>query len=633
MSRDGDRQKIFTRRALVMAGGQGALLALLAGRLYYLQVVEAGHYATLADDNRINLRLLPPPRGRINDRLGRPLAVNRQNYRVVLVAEQSRNVEDLLDGLARVIDVDETDRRRILAEVRRKRKFVPVTVREDLEWGEVARIAVNAPDLPGIAVEEGQSREYLHGPTFAHVLGYVAPVSEAELTGDPLLELPGFRTGKSGIEQSSDLLLRGTAGRSQVEVNAIGRVIRELSHEDGQPGADINLTLDLDLQQLASDRLGSESGAVVLLDVLTGNVLALASNPAYDPNAFNSGLSVAQWKALISNEKAPLSNKAISGLYAPGSTFKPVTALAALQDGDITTDTKVTCYGRTRLGNATFHCWKRGGHGVMDLREAIAQSCDIFFYEAAKRCGIDKIAAMAQRLGMGAATGIELPGERAGVLPSPAWKLANLGVPWQKGETLIAGIGQGFVLTSPLQLAVMTARIAGGGFQIEPRLIDVIDRGAAGAERHTPAVVRGLGLSAQHLRIVQAGMVGVMTGPRGTARHTAIEEPGLEMAGKTGTAQVRRITKAEREAGVIKNEDLPWRRRDHALFVGYAPVHAPRYAVAVVVEHGGSGSKAAAPIARDILYAAQTIRATSALRPEGRTRLARMNRSGPNGAG
>lgn len=527
MSRDGDRQKVFTRRAIVTAGGQSVLLSLLAGRLYYLQVVEADRYATLADDNRINLRLLPPPRGRINDRLGRPLAVNRQNYRIVVIAERSRNIEALLDAVARVVAISDADRRRILAEVRRKRKFVPVTVREDLAWDEVARIAVNTPDLPGLAVEEGQSREYLHGQILAHVLGYVAPVSEAELTGDPLLELPGFRIGKSGIEQSADLLLRGTAGRSQVEVNAVGRATRELSREDGQPGADINLTLDLDLQRLASERLGNESGAVVLLDVLNGDVLALVSNPAFDPNAFNRGLSVSAWRALISDPKSPLANKAISGLYAPGSTFKPVTALAALLDGDITSETKVTCYGRIRLGDATFHCWKRGGHGPMDLRRAMAQSCDIYFYEAAKRCGIDKISAMARRLGMGEPTDIGLSAERGGVLPSRAWKLAKLGVPWQKGETLIAGIGQGFVLTTPLQLAVMTARIASGGLQIEPRLISAIDHGDDPIEDSDPAVVRELGLSQQHLRIVHDGMVGVMSSPRGTARHVAINEPGL----------------------------------------------------------------------------------------------------------
>jgi penicillin-binding protein 2 len=618
MSRDSERHKLFTRRAMLLAGGQGLLLSLLAGRLYYLQVIEAERYATLADDNRINIRLLPPPRGKINDRLGRPLAVNRRNYRVVLVAEQSRNVEALLDVLARVITVDHADRRRILAEVRRKRKFVPVTVREDLSWEEVARVAVNAPDLPGVAVEEGQSRAYPHGSVFAHVLGYVAPVSEAELTGDPLLELPGFRTGKSGIEQSCDLLLRGRSGRSQVEVNAIGRVIRELDHQDGQPGADINLTIDLDLQQLAAERLGDESGAVVLLDIMTGDVLALASNPGFDPNAFNRGLGIDEWQALVSNPKAPLTNKAISGLYAPGSTFKPVTALAALQGGDITTSTEVTCYGRTRLGNATFHCWKRGGHGTMNLRSAIAQSCDIYFYEAAKRSGIDKIAVMARRLGLGTASGLELPGERTGVLPSRAWKLANVGVPWQKGETLIAGIGQGFVLTTPLQLAVMTARIAGDGFQVVPRLIDVVKTDGEPGERRSPTAVHELGLSVQHLKAVQDGMAEVVAGARGTARHAAIREPGMEMAGKTGTSQVRRITKAERDAGVIKNEDLPWERRDHALFIGYAPAHAPRYAVAVVVEHGGSGSAAAAPIARDVLLAAQSLGRATASRTEQR---------------
>ncbi len=606
MSRDVDRQKLFTRRAMILGGGQGLLLSLLAGRLYYLQVTQAERFATLADDNRINMRLLAPQRGKIYDRLGRPLAVNRQNYRAVMVAEQSKDIEALLDTLGTMIEINENDRRRILAEARRKRKFVPVTVREDLDWEAVARIEVNAPDLPGIAIEEGQSREYLEGPSFAHVLGYVAPVAESELTGEPVLELPGFRIGKSGIEKSYDLVLRGKSGSSQVEVNSVGRVIRELDHEDGQPGADINLTIDLDLQKLASDRLEGQSGAIVLLDVLTGDVRALASMPGYDPNAFNRGLSVDEWRALVTDPKAPLTNKAVAGLYAPGSTFKPVTALAALQDGDITTETTVTCYGQTRLGNATFHCWKHGGHGVMKLHDAIAQSCDVYFYEAAKRCGIDKITAMAGRLGMSDILGIDLPAERSGVVPSREWKLATTGMPWQKGETLIAGIGQGFILATPLQLAVMTARIASGGFHVVPRLTDKVTD-AAGKPSRAPAVVHSLGLDPQHLKAVQDGMLGVMRGPRGTARQAAIDEPGMEMAGKTGTAQVRRITKAERDAGVIKNEDLPWERRDHALFIGYAPAHAPRYAVAVVVEHGGGGSKTAAPLAHDVLLAAQML--------------------------
>lgn len=607
MNRDNDQAKLFTRRTIVLAGAQGGLLSLLCARLYWLQVVEAERYTTLAEDNRVSVRLLAPPRGKIYDRFGRPLAVNRKNFRVVLVPEQSRNVEALLDVLARVVALDEGERRRILAEVRKNRKFMPVTVREDLSWEEVARIAVNAPDLPGVSIEEGQSREYPHGPVAAHVLGYVAAVSERDLTGDPLLEVPGFRIGKSGVEQSSDLLLRGKSGKLEVEVNAVGRVIRELARDEGEPGADINLTLDLELQKIAYDSLAlaGQSGAVVLLDVLTGDVLALASCPGFDPGAFNRGLRAGEWRTLISDPKAPLSNKAIAGLYAPGSTFKPITALAALQAGAITTETRFSCGGHIGLGNARFHCWKKGGHGTLNLRAALSHSCDVYFYEAARRCGIDNIAAMAHRLGLGEPSGLRLSGERRGVMPTQAWKLASVGVPWQKGETLIAGIGQGFVLASPLQLAIMTARIASGGLKIAPRLIHRIKPKGETQEPSPPA---SLGLNPQHLRVVQDGMIDVVA--RGTAHRVAIREPGMEMAGKTGTSQVRRISKAERAAGVIRNEDLPWERRDHALFIGYAPVHAPRYAVAVLVEHGGGGSAVAAPIARDIILAAQ-------MRPQG----------------
>ena len=607
MNRDTDQTKLFTRRAVVLAASQGTLLSLLCARLYWLQVVEAERYTTLAEDNRISARLLAPPRGKIYDRFGRPFAINRKNFRVVLVAEQSRNVEALLDVFARLIALDEGERRRILTEVRKKRKFIPVTVREDLSWDEVARIAVNAPDLPGVSIEEGQSREYPHGAAAAHLLGYVAPVSERELandrTGDPLLEVPGFRIGKSGVEQGCDLLLRGKSGKSEVEVNAVGRVIRELARDEGEPGADINLTLDLELQKMAYDSLAlaGQSGAVVLLDVLTGDVLALASCPGFDPSAFNRGLKHREWQALISDPKAPLTNKAIAGLYAPGSTFKPVTALAALQAGAITAETRVSCGGHMGLGNARFHCWKRGGHGTLNLRGALSHSCDVYFYEAARRCGVDNISAMAHRLGLGEASGLGLSGERLGVMPTQAWKLATIGVPWQKGETLIAGIGQGFVLASPLQLAVMTARIASGGLKVTPRLIDRVKPKGEIELASNPAV--SLGLNPQHLRVVQDGLIDVVA--RGTAQRSAIREAGMEMAGKTGTSQVRRISKAERAAGVIRNEDLPWERRDHALFIGYAPVHAPRYAVAVLVEHGGGGSAVAAPIARDIILAAQ----------------------------
>jgi len=615
MHRDPDRHKLFTRRAIVLAGGKAALLSALVGRMYYLQVVESERHATLAEENRINLRLLPPPRGRIVDRSGRPLAINSQNYRVVVVAEQTASVEDTLDALDAIIDISDGERRRVLREIGRRRSFVPVTVRDNLDWQDVARIEVNAPDLPGIAIDVGQSRHYLYDAEFAHVLGYVAAVSEDEMTGDPLLELPGFRIGKAGIEKVYDNALRGTGGSSQVEVNALGRVIRELDRQEGQLGAEVKLTIDLDLQRLASQRLEGQSGAAVVMDVRTGDVVALASTPGYDPNAFNRGLSSKEWRALISNPKAPLTNKAIAGQYAPGSTFKLAVAMAALEKGAITPETRFTCYGRTRLGNAQFHCWKRGGHGTLDLNGAISQSCDVYFYETAKRTGVDRITVMARRFGLGQTLGLDLPGERAGLMPTRDWKLATISTPWQMGETLIASIGQGYILATPLQLAVMTARIANGGRAVTPRLTRMVPEGGTEAADELPP---DLGLSPPHLEVVRAGMDAVVNGPRGTARGSAIREKGLEMAGKTGTSQVRRITKAEREAGVVKNEDLPWERRDHALFVGYAPVDAPRYAVAVVVEHGGSGSKAAAPVARDILLAAQKLDAPRiAVAPEG----------------
>jgi penicillin-binding protein 2 len=473
----------------------------------------------------------------------------------------------------------------------------------------VARIEVNAPALPGVAIDEGQTRHYPYGEDFAHVLGYVAAVSEKDLTGEPLLELPGFKIGKAGIEKTHDPVLRGTGGRSEVEVNAFGRVIRELTRKEGEPGADLTLTLDLDLQRLASERLRGESGAIVVMDIHGGEVRALASSPSYDPSGFARGLKAEEWRGLITNPRAPLTNKAIEGLYAPGSTFKIAVALAGLEKGVITTATPVFCGGSVRLGDSRFHCWKRGGHGTVSLRQGIVQSCDVYFYEVARRLGVDAIAEMAARLGLGANLGLGLPGERGGLIPTRDWKRAKLGEPWHKGETLITGIGQGYVLSTPLQLAVMTARVANGGYGVSPRLVkEARDPGEAG-DPGDPAAHRlaPIGIREPHLRAVLDAMAGVVNAGNGTARSSAIREAGFEMGGKTGTSQVRRITRAERARGVWKNEDLPWERRDHALFVGYAPVHAPRYAVAVIIEHGGGGSKAAAPVARDVLLAAQKL--------------------------
>ena len=606
MHRDSERHKLFSRRALMLGAGQGALLSALVGRMYYLQVLESERYATLADENRINFRLLPPPRGSIIDREGRAMADNQQNYRVVIIPEQAGDVEHTLNLLSLIVPLSAGERRRIRREVKRKRAFVPITVRENLEWAEVARIEVNTPDLPGVLIDVGQSRNYTYGPETAHVLGYVAPVSEKELTGDPLLELPGFRIGKAGVERVYDLALRGAGGSSQVEVNALGRVIRELDRQEGQPGAEVRLTIDLKLQRFITERLGDLSASVVVVDVHTGEVLSLVSTPSFDPNAFNTGLSQAEWESLVSNPKAPLTNKAITGQYAPGSTFKMSVALAALEKGAVTPDTQIFCGGSTKLGNSEFHCWKHGGHGTLDMQGALEQSCDVYFYEIARRTGIDRIGVMARRLGLGSPLGLDLPGEKSGLIPSNDWKLGAIGSPWQLGETLIAGIGQGYILTTPLQLAIMTARIANGGRAVTPRM--TVDNVQDDSVTPFPKVeAESLGIIPEHLDQVRRGMFRVVNEPTGTAFRARITDEKHRMAGKSGTVQVRRITKAERETGVVKNKDLPWKERDHALFVAFAPYDNPRFAVSVVVEHGGGGSSVAAPIARDALAEVQRL--------------------------
>lgn len=619
MNRENNISKLFTRRMLVWTGAQLCLFGVLAGRMYFLQVIESDKYKTLSDENRINLRLLPPPRGRILDRFGEPLAVNQLNYRVVVIPEQTGSVPETLDVLSNILSISDIDRRRIMREVVRKRRFLPVTVRDNLSWDEVSRISVNSADLPGVTIDVGSSRSYPWPAEMAHVVGYVAPPDEKDLTGDPLLELPDFRVGRNGIERVYDLALRGRAGTSQVEVNALGRPIRELARAEGEPGHDINLTLDLHMQRFAMEKIApQESAAAVLLDCRSGEILALASTPSYDPNEFTKSISAPAYRALLSNIYTPLINKTIGGQYAPGSTIKMVVAMAALEADVITPEVRVSCPGFLQFGDRKFHCWKKGGHGSVDMIDGLKYSCDVYFYEVARRVGVDRIAQMAKRFGLGQTLSIDLPGEKAGIMPTRAWKQAVLGQPWHNGETLVAGIGQGYVLATPLQLAVMCARIANGGYAVTPHISRQAVNGRKIEER-PEAAAPSLGISPQILSIVSRGMRAVVNDPRGTAFKARITDPTMAMAGKTGTSQVRRITDEERRAGLRKPEQVPWKDRDHALFVAYAPVDDPRYACAVVVEHGGGGSTVAAPICRDILTEVQK-RAKE--KPEPGTRLA-----------
>ena len=592
-----DPATTISRRALVLFGAQTLVMGALLWRMRQLQIEEGALYRMLAEENRINVRLLPPARGEIFDRNGVPLAVNRQNLRVVVVREQAGDVEATLDRLARIVPLSEGDRERALREFAQKSPFVPVTVAEHLDWSRFATLNANAPALPGVSPEVGLTRHYPDGPAFAHVIGHVGRVAESDLTGDdadnPLLQIPDFQIGKTGVEKIVETRLRGVAGAQRIEVNAVGRVIREIDRREGRSGEDLALTLDRDLQLYAMERMGAESAACVVMDAAKGDLLCLASAPGFDPNKFVVGIGHQDWSALLADDHRPLANKTVSGQYPPGSTFKMVVALAALERGAIGPQETVFCNGGLQLGNRRFHCWKRGGHGHVDCHAAIEQSCDVYFYEAARRIGIDAISEMAQRLGIGVRHDLPLTAIRDGLTPTRAWKQAAHGESWQVGDSFNAGIGQGFMLATPLQLAVMTARLATGR-AVAPRLILEPDAGAAPE----------LGLRVRDLDIVREAMRAVVNDRSGTARRSRIYDASGEMAGKTGTSQVRRITMAERAQGVIRNEDLPWNRRDHALFVGYAPAAAPRYAISVVVEHGGGGSTAAAPIARDVMMRA-----------------------------
>jgi penicillin-binding protein 2 len=587
---------MFGRRAALLGLAQIGLVGFLGHRLHRLQVEEGERYATLAEENRLSARLLAPPRGRVLDREGRVVAGNQLNWRALLVAEQTVDTAATLETFSRIVPLSDAERARIERELRRRRRFVPVVVREFLSWEEMARIELNAPDLPGISVDVGTTRIYPEGEHLAHMVGYVAPPSDRDMDGDPLLELPGVRVGRAGIERHHDRLLRGRAGTVQLEVNAVGRVIRELDRREGVQGQDVQISIDAELQKSLRAKI-EEGTSVVLMDARNGEVLAMATQPSFDPNVFNSGVSSAQWREWTANRATPLINKATNGLYAPGSTFKMVVALAALEARVATPGERVHCPGHMDLGDARFHCWHRPGHGGMDMRTAIKLSCDVYFYEMAKRVGIDRIAAMARRFGLGVPLDIELPGTRAGLVPTREWRQAQ-GRPWALGDTVVHGIGQGFYQLTPLSLATMTARLATGR-AVQPHLTRAIGGRATRGIR--PEDWPSLGIPDAQLRLIRESMWAVVNEQGGTARAAALPNAiGAQMAGKTGTTQVRRVSREQRERG-FRVEQLPREWRPHALFVAFAPYDNPIFACAVVVEHGTSGSGAAAPLARDVM--------------------------------
>ncbi len=566
----------FTRRAMVVGGLQGAIGAVLIGRMAWISVAENERYSLLSESNRVNLTLIPPRRGWIVDRNGRPLANNRTDFRVDLIPQRIVDADATIRHLAQLLNLQPDDVDRIRDDLEKSAGFQPVQVADKLTYDQYAAISVRLPDLPGVAPSQGFSRHYPAGATVGHLLGYVgaATAEDYKANKDPLLITPGFKLGKDGLEKAFDRHLTGKAGAKRVEVTARGKIVRELTTRQDTPGNSIKLTIDAGLQEYAGRRLATQSGSVVVIDCQNGDVLALASMPSFDPNSFSDGISHLEYEMLSKDDHVPLRNKTLQGLYPPGSTVKPMVALALLEAG-IGPQETVSCGGAIRVGNTLFHCHKRRGHGSLNMRGAIAQSCDIYFYQMAQRIGMDRIASMARRVGMGQKFDLPFPSQSYGTVPDPAWKEKKYDQKWQVYDTVNATIGQGYMLINPLQMAVMAARLATGK-QLMPNFIH-------NARRPEPATV---GATEEHLVVIRDAMNAVVNGG-GTGGAARSSIPGVMIAGKTGTAQVRRITMAERAGGVRGNSSLAFKLRDHALFQGFAPFDNPRYAIACIIEHGG----------------------------------------------
>ena len=580
----------FSRRLLILGGLQGGLFLVLAGRLQFLQVARSDVYANLAEANRVNISQISAVRGRITDRSGKLLADNDRNLQIRLVPERVANMDATLNDLARLLNLSQAEIYEIRRKIRRVPSFKPVVVLEDLSWDAFSALNLNLPYLSGIEPLVGQKRVYPHAQSVAHLVGFVGTKTREDL--QRVNDIVGDYVGRSGVERDFERDLRGTPGVRHVEVNAIGRTVRELQSEPGEKGRDLALSIDLDLQNFAAERMKGHSGSAMVMDIHNGEMVSMVSAPSFDLNKLSRGIQVEEWEQLIDHERKPLVNKAMRGLYAPGSTFKMLVALAALEDKLIDPEEKITCSGVYNFAREEFNCWTSKGHGPVNMIDALERSCDIYFYDLALRVGIDRIEAMARRFGFGKLTGIDLDGEKGGTVPGRDWKRANYDSGWRSGETIITAIGQGYLLATPLQLAVMTAALANGGKLLQPRITKAND---------TVEPVAELGLKPENMAVVQRGMYRSVNRPDGTAYASSLLIDGARMSGKTGTVQVRRISKDERLNGVIPNSKLDWHLRDHSLFVGYVPHNNPRFAISVVIEHGGGGAQVAAPIARDIM--------------------------------
>ncbi|APE28682.1 penicillin-binding protein 2 [Aurantiacibacter gangjinensis] len=575
-------KQVFDRRSFVVGAMQGGIGLLLAARMGYIAVAENERWEMEAESNRVNLSLIPPRRGWILDRNGSPLASNRADFRVDIIPERLTNSDETVDILGDLLEFSDPERADLRDRIADSRGFSAVPVANGLDYDKFAAVSVRIPELPGVIPQRGFSRYYPTGPSVGHLIGYVGAPSREEYEEEPqpLLLTPGFKLGKDGIEKQFEEELRGEPGARRVEVTASGRIVRDLETREDVQGNAVQLTIDGPLQDYAARRIGLESGSVVVMDCLTGDLLCMASMPSFDPNSFSDGIGRLEYSMLRENERVPLRNKVLQGLYPPGSTVKPTVGMALLGEG-IDPDETVFCGGGLRVGNRVFRCWNRSGHGATNLDKAIAQSCDVYFYAMAQRTGMDPIAQACMQYGMQERFDLPVVNQFFGTVPHPEWKMEKYGTEWQAFDTVNATIGQGYMLASPLQLAVMSARLATAE-AVQPRLVLRNDR----------PQFQSMGLSEEYKAYVRQSMSNVVNGA-GTAGRARLPIDDVLMAGKTGTAQVVGLNLSDGKTG-------PWRFRDHGLFIFFAPFDNPRYAGAVVIEHGG-GSGSAYPIARDVM--------------------------------
>ena len=596
------KTRLITRRMFILSVIKTTIFISIICRLFYLQISENIKWRSLSDKNRLREWKVAPQRGIIEDYFGKKIAINSQVFQLHMIPEDVSNLEELFFRLSKLIDFDERKKNNLIKRLNKRKPWEPIIVSDNLTWPEFSRLNLFLHEIQGIKPVVAVARKYLEEGSSSHVIGYVSETSVKDLENSKLLRkinIPGLKTGKNGLEKSLNETMIGKPGLQRFEVNAYGKRIKELEFVQGIAGKNYRTTLDIDVQKFANKLIKDVSGSICVMDIYTGDIIAMVSSPTFDANKFVHGIAFKDWQDLINNDKKPLMNKSIAGLYPPGSTIKPIVALSALENDVVSPNTTTECKGEIELYGHEYHCWKEKGHGFLRLREAIKQSCDIYFYEVARRLGVDRLAETATKFGLGNKVFDILEEEKSGLVPTTQWKLENIGLGWVLGETLLAGIGQGYFQTTPIQLCLMSAQLANGGYKIKPRII--YDEQALQSTAGTwGEQFRQLYRNQENVKFVLDAQFGATNEPMGTSYGSRHVKPEYIFAGKTGTSQIRSITAEERELK-IKQKDLPYERRDHALFTAFAPYKNPRYALSIVIEHGGTGSSAAAPIAKKII--------------------------------